>query len=317
MRPMLSLPYPALEQIVQRIQAGNTLAHAENLVGGAAAHVVLLHVEDGHAEPRQYLLRMHGEADRTRNPHVASHEHRLLTVLHDSGLPVAKPYYLDESGELLPHPYIVVGYLEGATDFAPRNLADFLQQSAGLLARIHRLPALPRLGFLPDRHAHVRRWIDYQPAELDEALDEGPLRATLRAAFPPRPANHVTLLHGDFWPGNLIWREGRLAGVVDWEDAEIGDPLSDLSVARLDILWGFGRDAMHGFTQAYQAHMPQLDYRHLPHWDLMSALRPASQLEDWAAVWGRSGRPDVTATTMRQAHHWFVQQAREQMGRVA
>jgi aminoglycoside phosphotransferase (APT) family kinase protein len=182
---MLLLPYPALEQIVQRIQAGNTLTHAENLVGGAAAHVVLLHVEDGHAEARRYLLRMHGEADRTRNPHVASHEHRLLTVLHDSGLPVAKPYYLDESGELLPLPYIVVGYLEGATDFTPRNLADFLQQSAGLLARIHRLPALPKLGFLPDRHAHVRRWIAHEPAGLDETLAEGPLRATLRAAFPP------------------------------------------------------------------------------------------------------------------------------------
>ncbi|GIG55850.1 hypothetical protein Lfu02_02220 [Longispora fulva] len=35
-------------------------------------------------------------------------------------------------------------------------------------------------------------------------------------------------LHGDFWHGNLVAREGRLAAVVDWEDARLGDRAADL-----------------------------------------------------------------------------------------
>ncbi|MBK9125349.1 MAG: phosphotransferase [Chloroflexi bacterium] len=47
-----------------------------------------------------------------------------------------------------------------------------------------------------------------------------------------RPArNRETILHGDYWIGNLIWEGDQLAGVVDWEDAAFGDPLADLAIA--------------------------------------------------------------------------------------
>ena len=94
------------------------------------------------------------------------------------------------------------------------------------------------MNFLSKRAEHVLWWIHYQPEQLDEALDEGRLRNHLRTLFPLKKVNESTLLHGDFWSGNLIWRHGRLTRVIDWEDAEIGDPLSDLSITRLDMLWG-------------------------------------------------------------------------------
>jgi aminoglycoside phosphotransferase (APT) family kinase protein len=39
------------------------------------------------------------------------------------------------------------------------------------------------------------------------------------------------LLHGDFWPGNALWRDGALVAILDWEDAAIGDPLADVANA--------------------------------------------------------------------------------------
>lgn len=311
---MLSISRETLEQIVQRINPGDTLTHAEALIGGVSAEVVLLHVKPAEGVTQKYLLRVHSEIDRSRNPNVASHEFTLLKTLHAAGLPVAQPRYVDTSGEIHPIPYVVLDYLEGATDFSPKNVADFLQQRGALLAKIHQAtPTLPALDFLSKRNEHVLWWISYQPEQLDESIEEGALRDTLRTLFPLNQVNESTLLHGDFWAGNLIWRDGQLVGVIDWEDAEIGDPLSDLSVTRLEMLWLLGKDAMHDFTRLYQALMPQLDYGNLPHWDLFAALRPANQFDEWAAGWAGYERPDVTATTLREAHHWFVKQALERM----
>ncbi len=48
--------------------------------------------------------------------------------------------------------------------------------------------------------------------------------ARLEGARTPR-----TVVHGDFWAGNLLLRDGRVAGVVDWESGELGgEPLRDV-----------------------------------------------------------------------------------------
>jgi aminoglycoside phosphotransferase (APT) family kinase protein len=303
------ISHQILEQIVDRMQAGGTLIQAEALIGGASSQAVLLHVQHAAGGTQKYLLRVHSAINRSRNADVAHYEFSLLKILHDAGLPVAQPHYLDVSGEVYPIPYLVIGYIEGATDFSPQNLPDFLQQSAAMLAQIHQ--AKPGLlpDFLSDRIPHVLWWIGYQPEQVNHELGEGRLRETLGALFPLKKMNAATLLHGDFWVGNFIWRDGKLVGVIDWEDAEIGDPLSDLSITRLDMLWAFGQDAMHDFTRAYQSLMPHLDYGNLPQWDLFAALRPGGQVEEWAAPWAGYGRSDVTVTTMREAHQWFVKQA--------
>jgi phosphotransferase family enzyme len=48
--------------------------------------------------------------------------------------------------------------------------------------------------------------------------------ARLDGARTPR-----TVVHGDFWAGNLLLRDGRVAGVVDWESGQLsGEPLRDV-----------------------------------------------------------------------------------------
>jgi aminoglycoside phosphotransferase (APT) family kinase protein len=45
-------------------------------------------------------------------------------------------------------------------------------------------------------------------------------------------------LHGDLHPGNLVYRDGRLAGVVDFGDLCAGDPATDLAGALLTLPFG-------------------------------------------------------------------------------
>lgn len=65
-----------------------------------------------------------------------------------------------------------------------------------------------------------------RPAELDRVLE---LVSSLRSRL-CRYSVARTVVHGDYWPGNLLVREGRVSGVVDWERAEpCGNPVRDLA----------------------------------------------------------------------------------------
>ncbi|MGH2481418.1 MAG: phosphotransferase family protein, partial [Ktedonobacteraceae bacterium] len=130
-------------------------------------------------------------------------------------------------------------------------------------------------------------------------------RDALEAVWPLPQQNASVLLHGDFWPGNIVWNDGQLVAVIDWEDAASGDPLADVANGRLEILWAFGIDAMQSFTQQYQS-MTTLDFTDLPYWDLCAALRPASKISEW-------GVDDTTEKTMRERHKWFVARAFEKL----
>jgi aminoglycoside phosphotransferase (APT) family kinase protein len=127
----------------------------------------------------------------------------------------------------------------------------------------------------------------------------------LEAAWPLPRHNEPVLLHGDFWPGNILWRNGRIVAVIDWEDAAIGDPLADLANSRLEILWAFGINAMQSFTRQYQS-MTAIDFANLPYWDLCVALRRIDQIGLW-------GLDEMGEREMRERHRWFVEEAFERL----
>jgi aminoglycoside phosphotransferase (APT) family kinase protein len=181
-------------------------------------------------------------------------------------------------------------------------MGEWTGQMAEHLADIHHFDgAGAELSFLPLIAMRYARLLAERPDTLDTTIEEGRIRAMLRAAWPFPQHNATTLLHGDFWPGNLLWHNGRVAAILDWEDAAIGDPLADLANTRLEILWAHGQDAMQHFTSHYQARMA-LDVRALPLWDLCAALRPAGKIDAWAA-------DQAAAQMMRDRHAWFRTQA--------
>ena len=76
--------------------------------------------------------------------------------------------------------------------------------------------------------------------------------------------NASALLHGDFWLGNLLWQGEALSGIIDWEDAMLGDPLGDLGKSRLEMLWALGERAMSDYTAQNLALNSELNLRALP-----------------------------------------------------
>jgi aminoglycoside phosphotransferase (APT) family kinase protein len=280
-----------LERLIVQFAPASRLLRAWTLRGGVSAQTTALEIEwpDGGIE--RLVVRRHGKGDLARHRRVAVDEFALLQILHEAGMAVPKPRHLDGSGEAFA-PCVVLDYVEGRIERAPRDLDGYLARTAAQLAEIHAF-GIDQVRFLRRTEAST---IDVDPSSLT-----GAAAAALRRMQPPAQVNRSVLLHGDFWPGNILWRNGRLVAVIDWEDASIGDPLLDLSVSRLEVLWAFGVDAMRRFTELYCA-LTRIDLGNLAHWDLYIAAGAAGDLANW-------GLDAALEQSMRGQLQWFADRA--------
>ncbi|MCE7947100.1 MAG: phosphotransferase family protein [Chloroflexi bacterium CFX4] len=279
------------------------LLKAWSLKGGISASVTALEIAYADGQTARFVVRQHGTNDLLRNPNVASDEYTLLNILYAAGLPVPKPYFADSSGAFLPSPYVVLEYINGEAKPGSADVATTLRKMAQTLARIHRV-VVPRqtVPFLPHYHDDVAWCIHHPSPRLAEIPEYERFLATVRAVHPLLSANPETVLHGDYWVNNLVWLGDDLVGVVDWEDAAYGDPVADLAIARLEMLWALGAEAMQQFTTTYQAEQPNLNFSYLPYWDLMIILRRLGSISGW-------GLEADHAQRLYAAANWFVAQA--------
>lgn len=287
------------------------LLNAQPLSGGMSAETWALELAAGAASARAetVILRIPGAATLRFNPHAAENEFATLEYLQSLRLPTPAPLVLDVSRAILPAPYLIIACIPGQTLYAGRLPPDFAAQMGSALARIHAAglgatatrPHLPRISAQP---------IPRLPTNL--ALDTGRFQDTIRAAWPFPANNPLTLLHGDFWIGNLLWHGSRLAGVIDWEDAALGDPLADLAIARLDLMWIYSRQARDAFTHAYLAENA-CELGSLPWWDLWAAQRLArlvgNDLAGWVAFLHDHQLTSLTPADVQARYQAFVDQA--------
>jgi aminoglycoside phosphotransferase (APT) family kinase protein len=247
-----------LAALAERIAPGSRLVRSWGLKGGVSAQVTAFELVRADGATERLVARRHGPRDLARNPHIAADEFRLLEVVRSAGVPAPAPRYLDADGDLLGQPCLVVGYVDGepATGREP----DLVERLVAALAQIHAVAATADVSFLRKRP---------------------PLRAE---------RNVPVLLHGDFWPGNTLWRDGRLVAVLDWEDAAVGDPLADVANTRLELLWALGSDAMKEFTSRYASAAPAVDFADLSQWDRWIGLRVEPRIGEWGLDAGTERR---------------------------
>lgn len=163
----------------------------------------------------------------------------LLQALGAAGVPVAPVRWWDDDERWFGVPYLMTAKLPGSTynmrspeppvaDLAP---ADVLAQAVAALASIHRFDwrtHLPTWEEPTRLEAEIRFWdpILAKSAESSWIGMGERVRDALLASVPP-PAG-TTVFHGDFQTNNLLFHDGRLTAVLDWEISGIGDPLLDV-----------------------------------------------------------------------------------------
>ncbi|WP_410615401.1 aminoglycoside phosphotransferase family protein [Amycolatopsis sp. lyj-109] len=155
-------------------------------------------------------------------------ERRVLGALGE--LPVAVPAVVavGEPAEEYPWPWAVHGWLDGAPALQggpARGLAEFVlalraNQAAGPPA--HRGKPLSTVDT-------AARSAIAELARTDEPFDpDAALTVWAEALDAPQWTGSPRWVHGDLMPSNLLLRDGRLTGVLDWATAGLGDPAADL-----------------------------------------------------------------------------------------
>jgi aminoglycoside phosphotransferase (APT) family kinase protein len=284
-----------LSQVLSAISPDLRLVAARPMDGGVSATTTYIETRSDDGEHQRFVLRQHGAppagdpptahagAHAGAIPHLAAADERwLLARLRTAGLPVPRPRLADESGSILPGPFVVMDFVEGVPVTRPQGPVGFTGQLAATLAKLHDA-GVPRteVAFLPDIEQVAGRKLGTWPSTPDESVSEAAIRAVLAPRWPPPLLNGPTVLHGDYWPGNTLWQNGQLAALIDWEDAAFGDPLADVGNARLELAMAFGADAVEDFTRQYRAARWHVDLTTLPYWDLYAALRPAGKIAGW------------------------------------
>jgi aminoglycoside phosphotransferase (APT) family kinase protein len=255
----MTLKAGEIDAIIDVLAPGATQREVRPLAGGVSATTLLLTVTTAADACERYVLR-HRPKETSRGRLSPTTEADLMTSLHERRLPVPKPLL-----KWSPDTFIMEWApgedrlpTHGATTCAD-VLLGIHQQSGSFMEA---LPALEDPTPLLER-------------ELEAAGLQLPVRELMTPQTPER-----CLLHGDFWPANLLWDSGKLTAILDWEHAATGDPLSDVACARVELEVAEGRTAAQAFTDRYFACSGR-DASRLIGWDLYVSAAALASMETW------------------------------------
>jgi aminoglycoside phosphotransferase (APT) family kinase protein len=198
---------------------------------------------------------------------------RLTFAQRVSGVAVPEPVALDVHGRWFGAPALVMSRLPGRVDLTPTDLDGWLRQLAHALAAIHRTDATgaagPLLGDPPLGHWGIGDWQRLESEWAPTALVDRCVAAIRRHRLwvNDTPA----LVHGDFHPGNIVWRNGTLTGVVDWSAARIGSRSFEFAQCRAGVALLFGMPGVRRLTEHYVGIVGTTPVD-LPVFDLMCGL---------------------------------------------
>jgi aminoglycoside phosphotransferase (APT) family kinase protein len=199
---------------------------------GHSGFTYFVTIDDGD-DPKRFVLRLPPPDARIAGPADVVRQGRIMAALHAAGLPVPAIPVLTSDPVVDGRPFVLMEAVDGeriektGVEQQPLEIAG---SAVRVLQRLHAL-SLEQTGIGDEApvglDAEMLRWLwlmDRAPQELTGRA--GDLGGLLAARVPQeRPP---TLVHGDFHYGNLLFRGADVVAVLDWEIAEIGQPLLDL-----------------------------------------------------------------------------------------
>ncbi len=225
------------------------------------------------------VLRMPPSEEGLLPPYDMARQHEVLVAVGKGapGIPLPPILELCTDPAVLGDEFFLMGKIPGeAFEYTvPDWLAPSPVEGADAVCRqwfdaliaLHNMPVAAMPGGGRSVQQEAQHWL-----EVARGSDSMPaLVAVLEdlAKRPPRSSGPATPVHGDPKHGNCLWHNGRLTALLDWEMAQISEPLLDLGYVLMFHDQGEASLANAGFE--------------LPGW-----WRPEKMIAEWEKGTGRT-----------------------------
>lgn len=221
-------------------QQGETASpplRASRIGRGQSNLVILAEDQSG----MRWVLRRPPLGELLESAHDVAREHRILTALGTTKIPIPRVVGLIEDRKVATAPCLVMTHVEGVSmdtldaidQLSPSARGDVASGLIDVLAEVHSIsPRSVGLAELASERPYAdrqlyrwsRQWESTKPDGL-HVLDE--LTLILRQSAPS--SEERVIVHGDVHLRNVIVsRGGAIRALLDWELSTLGDPLADL-----------------------------------------------------------------------------------------
>lgn len=172
--------------------------------------------------------------------HDMGREHRIISALVDSQVPVAKTVGLCKDPAVNEAPFYVMHYVEGpvlhdaeaAQSLTMQQRQQLSFHVVDVLAELHKInPDDVSLGDLGRKEAYLERQLKRWNKQWEASkTHEIPAMEETSALLAERMPTQIgaSIVHGDYRLGNMIVDGGEIQAVLDWELCTLGDPLADV-----------------------------------------------------------------------------------------
>jgi aminoglycoside phosphotransferase (APT) family kinase protein len=188
----------------------------------------------------------------SKTAHQVDREYRIISALGQTDVPVPKAYCLCTDDAIVGTAFYIMEFLDGRMitdpsfpDFSAEERNACWKSAVDTLAKFHRVDFKAvglgdfgrHTGFY-DRQIKTFTTISKSQAEATDVDTKKPVGdiphfKEMTEFFrnkKKQPVDRASLIHGDYKIDNLVFHktEPRVIGILDWEMATIGHPLSDV-----------------------------------------------------------------------------------------
>jgi aminoglycoside phosphotransferase (APT) family kinase protein len=234
-------------------------------VEGYAGPLTLNQFKGGQSNPtyqlvtpsRKYVLRKKPGGKLLPSAHAVDREFRVISALHPTGFPVARPYALCTDDSVLGAMFYVMEMVEGRViwngavpEMEKADRRRLYEHKIATLAQLHNTD-YEKIGLgdygKPGNYfaRQIDRWSkQYKLSETENLEEMNRLIEWLPQTIPP--GERTSIVHGDYRLDNTVVHpsEPRIIAVLDWELSTLGDPLGDFTYYLMN--WVMPHDGRSG-----------------------------------------------------------------------
>lgn len=198
------------------------------------------------AGDRAYVLRRKPPGTLLPSAHAVDREFRVISALHGTAVPVARPHALCEDPDVIGSAFYLMDCVEGRVlwdptlpGMTPAERGPIFDEMNRVIAALHSVDpeavGLGDYGKAGDYLARqVGRWTkQYRAAETEPIEAMNRLIDWLPQRIPASDADPAVtrIVHGDYRLDNVIFHptEPRILAVLDWELSTLGHPMVDFA----------------------------------------------------------------------------------------